>query len=151
MSARVIKGGDKLKLLLNTVRNAKGHAKVGWFAGNKYEGGISVAQVAIYNEYGYKDGTRYVPARPFMRTAFNQYNKEWSAIILRSLQNDGQNYNFYKALSFGAIQAVSDIQASILSSNWQPNAPSTIKRKGFDRPLIDTGIMLKLVSYSVVI
>lgn len=32
-------------------------------------------------------------------------------------------------------------------NNWAPNAPSTIKRKGSNRPLIDLGEMRKAVTY----
>lgn len=32
-------------------------------------------------------------------------------------------------------------------NNWPPNAPSTIKRKGSDRPLIDTGALRAAITY----
>lgn len=34
-------------------------------------------------------------------------------------------------------------------NNWPPNAPSTIKAKGSDRPLIDTGELRKSITYVV--
>lgn len=34
-------------------------------------------------------------------------------------------------------------------NNWAPNAPSTIKRKGSSRPLIDTGELRKAITYVV--
>lgn len=34
-------------------------------------------------------------------------------------------------------------------NNWAPNAPSTIKRKGSDRPLIDTGTLRRSLTYVV--
>ena len=37
--------------------------------------------------------------------------------------------------------AVGIIQKEIVDGQWTPNAPSTIKKKGSDRPLIDTGHM----------
>lgn len=35
-------------------------------------------------------------------------------------------------------------------NNWPANAPSTIKRKGSDRPLVDTGELRKAITYVVV-
>jgi hypothetical protein len=32
-------------------------------------------------------------------------------------------------------------------NNWAPNAPSTIRRKGSDKPLIDTGVMLSAITH----
>lgn len=34
-------------------------------------------------------------------------------------------------------------------NNWPPNAPSTIKAKGSDKPLIDTGSMRRAITYVV--
>lgn len=34
-------------------------------------------------------------------------------------------------------------------NHWPPNAPSTIKRKGSDRPLIDTGALRQSITYVV--
>ena len=41
------------------------------------------------------------------------------------------------------------IQQSIKDTNSPPNAPSTIRRKGFNKPLIDTGTMWNSVDYEV--
>ena len=44
-----------------------------------------------------------------------------------------------------------DVQrAHIRNGNWVPNAPATIRRKGSDRPLIDTGQLVNSVEYEVV-
>ena len=39
------------------------------------------------------------------------------------------------------------IQEQIINTNEPPNAPSTIKRKGFNAPLRDTHLMLNSVRY----
>jgi hypothetical protein len=41
------------------------------------------------------------------------------------------------------------IVQSIVSTNSPPNAPSTVRRKGFDKPLIDTGVMQRSVDFVV--
>ncbi|EOX4654200.1 hypothetical protein ACEV6X_25855, partial [Escherichia coli] len=44
---------------------------------------------------------------------------------------------------------VNDIKESIRAFESPPLSPITIARKGFDKPLIDTGDMQKSVSYEV--
>jgi hypothetical protein len=47
------------------------------------------------------------------------------------------------------IVAQGDVQMSIVSGNWVPNAPRTIARKKSSRPLIDTGAMRQAVTWIV--
>ena len=42
------------------------------------------------------------------------------------------------------------VQEEIARGNFKPNAPSTIKKKGSDTPLIDTETMRESVNYVVV-
>ena len=39
------------------------------------------------------------------------------------------------------------VQEKIVSGSFKPNAPSTIRKKGSDKPLIDTGRMRQSVKY----
>ena len=41
------------------------------------------------------------------------------------------------------------VQKRIDEGQFVPNAPSTIKRKGHDHPLIDTGTMRDSISYTI--
>ena len=41
------------------------------------------------------------------------------------------------------------LRASIIAMKSPPNAPSTIRKKGFDDPLIDTGHMLNSVDFEI--
>jgi hypothetical protein len=43
----------------------------------------------------------------------------------------------------------SDIRESLVNWTTPPNAPSTIARKGFNKPLIDTGFMQRKIDYKV--
>ena len=42
------------------------------------------------------------------------------------------------------------VQAEIVDGDFEPNAPSTIKKKGSDKPLIDTGKMRQSVNFVIV-
>lgn len=117
---------------------------VGWFQDQRYDDGTSVAQVAKWNEFGTKAG---VPERPFMRETKMRKEREWieqlKTLIQKAIDNDKSIELALK--QFGEI-AKGDIQETILSGGFKPNAASTIKRKGAGKmPLIDTGVMISSI------
>lgn len=127
---------------------------VGWFTDQKYNSNTSIAQVARWNEYGTKAG---IPERPFMRKTIANKYKLWDndlkTMVQRAL-DDGKDVD--KALKVFGEEVKSDIQDTIINGSFVKNSPITInggwirrkgksyyvKGKGFDKPLIDTGIMV---------
>ena len=107
--------------------------------------GLPTAYIASVQEWG--DPSHNIPARPFFRTTVKERQKEWPKIAKESLKSNGndveQTFN-----DIGAV-IVGDIQASILGGSWAPNAPSTIRRKGRNWPLVDTFQMAHSVSYEI--
>jgi len=86
-----------------------------------------------------------IPCRSFMRTTAHEQENNWvktCANLLRSGNPIEIVMNTMGSLIAGDIR---DKIRSIASAGG--NAPSTIRRKGFDRPLIDTGRMLRSVSF----
>lgn len=128
---------------LNKLINLEVH--VGFQEGAVYDDGASLAQVAAYNEFGSSD----TPARPFMRQSFENHEAELrqacAAVNNKILRGESAE-NAMKTL--GAF-AVGVVQMEIMDGDFEPNKPSTIKRKGSDRPLIDTGHMRQSVKYVV--
>jgi hypothetical protein len=113
--------------------------------GADYEGGASVAEVAAYNELGSSD----TPARPFMRQSFEKHEAELKAAceqVNRTLASGG---TVQEALGRLGVIAKALVQEEIVEGSFEPNAPSTIKKKGSDKPLIDTGTMRQSVTYVV--
>ena len=41
------------------------------------------------------------------------------------------------------------VKEAITDGEWQPNAPETVRRKGSDKPLIDTGAMRQAATWQV--
>lgn len=118
---------------------------VGWFEDQTYEDGLPVAQVARWNEFGTKER---IPQRPFMRTAMMEHEKEWieklKTLVQKELDKD-KNVDIDKALKkFGEL-VKGDIQETILNGGFTPNAKSTVKKKGFNQPLVDTGVMISSI------
>ncbi|GBR70996.1 hypothetical protein [Gluconobacter kanchanaburiensis] len=89
-----------------------------------------------------------IPARPFMRNAIANNRDQWPALLAAALKQAKGDLD--KALDLAAEAIVGQVQEEIRSLGDPPNAPSTIRAKGFDKPLIDTGHMLNSVGYEVV-
>ena len=123
----------------------EGVVRVGFFEGSKYDDDTYVAQVARWNEYG----TRTAPSRPFMRPAVFERKQELNA-FLRSQYKQAfkDKKDTMKVLRKFGEKVVLAIQMQILTGNYVPNAPATIKAKqGRSKPLYDTGLMLSSVNY----
>ena len=88
-----------------------------------------------------------IPPRPFFRNAIKAHGKEWGKNMGASLKEN--RFDAAKALVSMGQLIKRQIQQSIRDTNSPPNAPSTIRRKGFNKPLIDTGTMWNSVDYEV--
>lgn len=109
--------------------------------------GVLVWKYAIYVEYG----TNRIPERPFFRSF--QWNKKTILdTMTRRLFSNVVNGDIkkpitaYKRLGRYMKSAIED---SLLNGAWQPNAESTVKLKGSDRPLVDTGNLLNSIGFVI--
>lgn len=143
-----IKGGEKveaeLKKIQKAVKKSK-QLKVGFFADATYPDGEHVAQVAFWNEYG----TKNIPPRPFFRTTINKFKDSWGNDVLSYLQTKGHKNDFDYA--FNRLGAIISMQIRMTIFGWTtpPNAPCTIKHKGFNQPLIETHNMEKSITWKL--
>lgn len=87
------------------------------------------------------------PPRPFMRQCIAEHSGEWPEQIAKFLE--ANNYDAAAALkeTGGLIEA--QLKTSIRNFTDPGNAPSTIRRKGADDPLIDSGRMLNSVVHVI--
>jgi hypothetical protein len=141
-----IKGGDKLESALKDLaaRVAKpATLRVGFLEGATYPDGTSVPMVAAFNEFG----TSKAPPRPFFRNMISAKSKEWPAALAGLLET--HNYDANVALNLAGEAIKGQLQQSIRDLVSPPLAESTIKRKCFDKPLIDTSVMINSVDYEV--
>ena len=109
--------------------------------------GVAIYMYANFNEYG----TSNIPSRPFFRTALNnnrKYIKEQLKELLGKVATGKMTGE--KALKSIGLEVQGLIQDSIKNGNWESNAPGTIRAKnGMGQPLIDTGSMLRAVSFEI--
>lgn len=110
-----------------------------------YPDGQSVAMVAATNEFG--NPTNNQPPRPFFRQTINQKSDSWANTFGKAMEFTKGDVR--QALELLGQRIVGDIQQTIDDFRDPPNADSTIKKKGFDKPLIDTGHMRNMIQYRV--
>lgn len=142
----------------------KNHSvEAGWFETNVYVKGervpdrmvgVPVARIARIQEFGavIRRGNSIItiPARPFMRLAWHRIQEGRKGVQDRVFKRllDGK-INPNQAMQQIGLYMEGCIVDSIKGGGWQKNADSTIAKKGFDTPLIDSGTMFKTVSSKV--
>ena len=128
--------------------------------GTSAEGGVSVADYAATNEFGAtirRTGENgpirptIIPERPFMRLYFDNNLEK----IGRFSENALTQAMFGRVTVNQAFTAIGlftqkGLRAQIRrSQDYVPNAPSTIKIKGSDKPLIDHAILLNNINFEI--
>lgn len=137
--------GDKVERFINELTSKQINVGFNEQSGG-YEEGVTTAQVAAWNEYG----TEHIPARPFMRqTIENNEDKITKFVNSKAgaaLKGDG---DAEKVLNQIGSYVKGMMQKEIRDGEFEPNAASTIARKGSEKPLIDTGHMRQSVVYTI--
>ena len=124
-----------------------------------YKTGEKFSDVLAWNHYG----TETIPPRPVLRIAAE--NILSSPAMKKHMKAYFKNVMAYSKR--GRTQDVKDIEAKMLtalgqqvaaeakriiernSGELQHNAPSTVLKKGFDKPLFESGELIKHLSYEV--
>lgn len=138
-----IKGGtnDGLREALQGVerrlRNASA-VRVGFLEGATYPDGKPVAMIAAIHNYG---------KWPFFTNMIAKKKHEWGPAI-RQLLIDNDSDALRTLQQTG--EAISgQLRQEIVDTVTPSNAPATIMKKGFDKPLVESGHMLQSVDYQV--
>ena len=143
-----MRGGDKVVERLRQIARSIGNGgtlRVGFLENAKYPDGKPVAMIAALNDFGVP--SRGQPPRPFFRNAIAKHQDEWPPAIAGLLRDN--DYNAQKALDIAGFAIAGQIKQSIIDTNEPPLAPSTIARKGFSKPLIDTSVLINSVDHEV--
>lgn len=156
-------GGDKLAAKLAEIsKNLQKAASVdiGFLEGATYPDGTPVALVAALNEFGSgnkvshkvaralgMDAPAAVPPRPFFRGMIADKSPEWPDAVGNLLV--ANDYDADKTLGQAGAAIKGQLQAAIVAYVGPPLKPATVARKGNDKQLIDTSVMLNSVDYAV--
>lgn len=142
-------GGEKLQAYLQSIVDKMATAgdqpgvRVGFLEGGEYPDGTSIPMVAVFNEFG----TSKSPPRPFFRIMIKTKAPAWGSDISKVLK--ATKYDVAQTLGHMGARIQRQLMQSITDLVDPPNAPSTIARKGFSQPLIDTGTMRNSVAFEV--
>jgi hypothetical protein len=123
-----------------------------------YKTGEKFSDVLAWNHYG----TETIPPRPVLRIAAE--NILSSSEMKKHMKAYFKNVMEYAAR--GRVQDLKDIETKMLTAlgqqiaaeakriierngELQHNAPATVAKKGFDKPLFESGELIKKLSYEV--
>lgn len=142
-----IKGGHKLKQALAKLAaklDQPGTLRVGFLEGATAPNGDSIPLRAYRLEFG----TSKMPPRPFFRNMIAAKASEWPAGL--AFQLKATNYDVQLTLERAGEAIKGQLKESILDLWTPPLSPVTIKKKGFEKPLIEHGDMINAVAWEVV-
>lgn len=138
------KMGRALREMIEKLKKAKS-VKVGFLEGSTYPDGTQTALVAAVQNYGAPSVG--VPPRPFFSGMVAEKKEGWGDAIAKNLK--ATNYDADKTLALVGEGIKGQLQQSINNFSGVPLKDRTVKRKGFDKQLIDTGHMVNSVDYEV--
>lgn len=150
-----IKRTDKIRQVIKSVSDL-GNVRImaGWVRPGQKHGDtkLTMAQLACVMEYGAKVGKKtYIPPRPMLRMTGRLKSKKWvqqAGKLVKSVL-EGKSKGSTAQHTLGALIA-DDIKGVMNTSIlFAPNAPSTVRKKGKNTPLIDTGELRDAVDYVV--
>jgi hypothetical protein len=142
------RGGDQLRQRLQEILREVGDGgvvRVGFLENAKYPDGKPVAMIALIQDGGAPGAG--IPARPFFRNMIAKKQHEWPPAVADLIK--ANNYNVILALTITGHAIAGQLKQSIIDTNSPPLALSTILRKGFDKPLIETSHMINSVDSEV--
>ena len=96
-----------------------------------------------------------IPPRPIIEPAIEAPDNKKAILAQLTLAGraalDGKKTEAVRFLNLAGQEAVNRVRAWFTDprNGWPPNAPSTIKRKGSSRPLIDTGQLRRAITYVI--
>lgn len=136
--------GRKFQKMLDEL--AEKQVRIGFQHGKATEeDGTDICDIAAWNELG----TVHIPSRPFLRQSVDDNVSKINDFLqsrIKRLVNGGSAEQFLKEIGIFQKDLIQD---KITNGSFAPNAPSTVKKKGSSKPLIDTGRMRQSVNYEI--
>lgn len=150
---------SKMKTLVAFLQGGMPGIKVGIMGSkNKRTDGIPTnAEIGFANEFGVMTGPVKIPARSFIRMPLQTHfydkllsKKSLSKKEFEKAVKDGRAEEFAKKVGIVAEETIQEAFATRGWGQWKPNADYTVKQKGSDSPLIDTGQLRRSITSKVI-
>jgi len=123
---------------------AVGFPRASEAAAMQYPTGEKVIDVALKNEFGLG-----VPERSFLRTGGNEFAEDAKPLLIKAVKSVNAGGSFDDEANKIGLKAVAAIQQKINDISSPPNSEATIQRKGFNNPLIESGVMKQSITFKV--
>lgn len=145
----MVRGGAKFDTAISALGKKLTSAKkvkVGFLEGATYPDGTPVAMIAAVQNFGAP--SRGIPPRPFFSNMITQHGGEWGGDTAELMERtDG---DAHQTLTLMGELIEGQLRQSVVDTNDPALKPATIKRKGFEKPLVDTGHMLGSIDSEVI-
>lgn len=142
------KGGEKLEAFLRDMSERVTNPatlRAGFLENSKYPDGTPTAMIAAIMNYGAPKVN--IPPRPFFSNVVINGSLKWGKDLANILK--ATRYDATRALGLMGEMIKGEIKDEINNGSFAPLKPATVKRKGFDKPLIDTGHLVQSVESEV--
>ena len=149
MSARIVHVPGSISYAELKRRTMGGRVvRIGYPAGPTEQDGTPLALIAAVHEFG--STVRNIPERSFLRSTMNENMAKYIRMNRGNLQRVVNGHqSMHTALSLLGQVAVGDVKRKIRNGPFAELQPSTIRRKGSSKPLIDSGMLMQSVTYEV--
>lgn len=149
MAIRAIVTSIGIREMMQSLRNISQYdeaaAVVGPEAGKTHpRTGTPLSDVGAINEFGAP--SKNIPKRPFLRPTINEKKQP----LVKELQNAAERGDRAReAFDKVGAKAVEIVKETITQLSSPANAPSTVDRKGFNDPLVETGSLRDSIKHEV--
>lgn len=136
--------------LLKALQKAKKHecVAVGILQDEPITSGFTLAELAAVHEYGSKDGR--IPERSFIRSTVDKNQKRYQKLLPKLGKKILEQKLSAKQAMTQLGEVVSGDMKETINAGIEPGLkPTTIKRKGSSKPLIDTGRLKGSITHEV--
>lgn len=143
-----IVGGDNLSARIKEIAanvSKAAEVQIGFLENSTYPDGTSVPMVAAIQEFGAP--ARNIPPRPYFRGMIRDHVREWPEAVANLLV--ANDYDSAVTLDQTGAAIAWQLRQSIVDFTSPPLSPKTIARKGFDKPLIDSSVMINRIEHAV--
>jgi hypothetical protein len=128
----------KLEDIIKNLKETKSYIKVGIL------GDSTEATIGATHEFG--SIKKKTPARSFLRVPIENHLAEKAQNIELDLRKIKSYLSKLGTVAAAVVQEAFDTGGD---GQWLPNSDETIRRKGSDRPLIDTGALRRTITFKV--
>lgn len=114
---------------------------------------FTVAAIGAIHEFGVDEPPVKIPQRSWLRAPFDENRKKYEALLARLTRQmilGGKGMTMEQALGIVGLAAEEDIRKAIRAKIPPPLKTATIRAKGSDVPLLDTGQLIQSITHLVV-